>query len=135
MKICSTTEIDALIEIQAPVAIGVSGGKDSQAAALATFDYLNSKGHTGPRILIHSDLGVVEWEDSIAVCKRLAEYLKCELIIVQRKAGDMMDRWESRWESSVRRYTNLETVTLVLPWSTPAMRFCTSELKTHLITA
>lgn len=46
-----------------------------------------------------------------------------------------MDRWESRWESSKRRYAALETVTLVLPWSTPSMRFCTSELKTHLIGA
>jgi hypothetical protein len=38
----------------------------------------------------------------------------------------MVERWESRWESSVRRYAALETVTLVLPWSTPSMRFCTS---------
>jgi len=47
----------------------------------------------------------------------------------------MVERWESRWDSSVRRYANLETVTLVLPWSTPSMRFCTSELKTHVIGA
>lgn len=69
------------------------------------------------------------------VCERLARHLGIELIVVRRAAGDMMDRWESRWASSVRRYANLETVTLVLPWSTPSMRFCTSELKTHIIRA
>lgn len=131
--IATTPEIDALIAANSPVAIGVSGGKDSQAAALATFKHLDRVGHTGPRVLIHSDLGRVEWNDSLPVCERLAAHLDCELIVVRRSAGDLLDRWESRWESSQRRYQELETVTVVLPWSTPSMRFCTSELKTHLI--
>lgn len=131
--ISQSPEVNVLIAANAPVAIGVSGGKDSQAAALATFDHLNSVGHAGPRIMIHSDLGRTEWNDSLPVCERLAAHLGCDLVVVRRKSGDMLDRWESRWESSVRRYINLETVTLVLPWSTPAMRFCTSELKTHII--
>lgn len=46
-----------------------------------------------------------------------------------------MERWESRWLSSKTRYETLSTVTLVPCWSTPAMRFCTSELKTHVIMA
>lgn len=133
--IASTPDIDARIAAHAPVAIGVSGGKDSQAAALATFDHLSRVGHAGPRVLIHSDLGRTEWNDSLPVCRRLADHLGCELIVVRRKAGDMLSRWQARWESSVRRYINLETVTLVLPWSTPSMRFCTSELKTHVIGA
>jgi 3'-phosphoadenosine 5'-phosphosulfate sulfotransferase (PAPS reductase)/FAD synthetase len=133
--IVSTAEIDALLAADSPVAIGVSGGKDSQAAALATFDHLDSIGHRGPRVLIHSDLGSVEWNESLPVCRRLAAYLGVELIVVSRKAGGLLERWQSRWESSVRRYENLETVTLVLPWSTPSMRFCTSELKTHVIAA
>lgn len=133
--IARAPEVDALISASAPVAIGVSGGKDSQAAALATFAYLDQVGHAGPRILIHSDLGSVEWKDSLPACERLAAYLRTELVVVRRAAGDLMERWEARWQSSVRRYCNLETVTLVLPWSTPALRFCTSELKTHIIAA
>lgn len=133
--IATTPEIDALLAANAPVAVGVSGGKDSQAAALATYAHLDAIGHTGPRLLIHSDLGVVEWNESLPVCERLAAHLGTDLIVVRRKAGDMMDRWESRWESSLRRYAALETVTVVLPWSTPSMRFCTSELKTHIIGA
>lgn len=133
--VSTTPEINALIRSGAPVAIGVSGGKDSQAAALATIAHLDAVGHTGPRVLLHSDLGVVEWNESLPVCERLAAFLGVELIVVHRAAGDLMDRWEARWQSSVRRYADLETVTLVLPWSTPSMRFCTSELKTHIIRA
>jgi 3'-phosphoadenosine 5'-phosphosulfate sulfotransferase (PAPS reductase)/FAD synthetase len=133
--ITSTSEIDALIAANAPVAVGVSGGKDSQAAALATFAHLDRVGHSGPRLLIHSDLGVVEWNASLPACRTLADHLNTELVVVSRKAGDLMDRWESRWQSSLRRYTDLETVTVVPPWSTPSLRFCTSELKTHIISA
>jgi 3'-phosphoadenosine 5'-phosphosulfate sulfotransferase (PAPS reductase)/FAD synthetase len=128
-------EVDALIQQGAAVAIGVSGGKDSQAAALATVAYLDSVGHTGPRLLIHADLGTVEWKDSFPVCDRLAERLGMDLTTIRRKAGGLMERWESRWESSRVRYETLSTVTLVPCWSTPSMRFCTSELKTHPITA
>jgi hypothetical protein len=50
---------DALLN-GAAVAIGVSGGKDSSAVALRTIDYAEEVGHTGPRLLIHRDLGRVE---------------------------------------------------------------------------
>ncbi|WP_368649698.1 phosphoadenosine phosphosulfate reductase domain-containing protein [Brucella intermedia] len=128
-------EVDAVLAENPAVAIGVSGGKDSQAAALATFRHLDDIGHSGPRVLIHSDLGSVEWNDSIRVCEDLAAHLGSELIIVRRKAGGLMERWESRWLSSKTRYQALSTVTLVPCWSTPGMRFCTSEQKTHPIVA
>ncbi|MCQ4633954.1 phosphoadenosine phosphosulfate reductase family protein [Shinella sp. CPCC 100929] len=124
-----------LLEQGAAVAIGVSGGKDSQAAAMATFDYLDRIGHSGPRLLIHADLGSVEWAASLPTCEQLADRLDVELIVVRRKQGGLMDRWESRWRSNVARYENLSTVTLVPCWSTPAMRFCTSEMKTSKIHA
>ena len=75
----------------------------------------------------------MEWKDSLPTCRRLAERLGVDLLVVQRKAGGMMERWEARWESSKRRYINLETVAVVLPWSTATMRFCTSELKNDVI--
>ncbi|WP_176454138.1 phosphoadenosine phosphosulfate reductase family protein [Siphonobacter sp. BAB-5385] len=126
-------EVLQLLRNQSPVAIGISGGKDSTCAAVATIKYLNSIGHTGPRVLIHSDLGRVEWKASMRVCEDLAKLLSLELIVVRRKAGDMLQRWESRWQNNVERYRNLECVKLILPWSTPKMRFCTSELKTAII--
>lgn len=128
-------DVTSVLASRAPVAIGVSGGKDSQAAVIATMGHLDAIGHTGPRILVHADLGIVEWDDSLSVCRDLARRFDVELLVVSRKAGGLMERWEARWQSSVDRYCNLLTVTLVPCWSTPAMRFCTSELKTHVITA
>lgn len=124
------TELADLINANAAVAIGVSGGKDSQAAAIATFRYLDRIGHPGPRLLIHADLGSVEWLDSLPTCQCLADFLDAELVTVRRKQGGLMERWEGRWTSNVARYRQLSTVTLVPCWSTPRMRFCTSEGKT-----
>lgn len=133
MDINVTPEVEALLAAGAPVAIGVSGGKDSCAVALALVPWLRARQHRGEIILIHSDLGSVEWQDSLPTCQRLAKHLNTELIVVRRKAGGLMERWESRWASSVRRYANLECVKLILPWSTASMRLCTSELKTDVI--
>lgn len=129
----TTPEIDQLLSAQAPVAIGVSGGKDSSIAALETCVYLDHLGHQGPRVLIHSDLGMVEWKDSLPTCERLAQRLGLELVVVRRPAGGMLERWLTRWENNVARYAALECVKLILPWSTASMRFCTSELKTAII--
>jgi 3'-phosphoadenosine 5'-phosphosulfate sulfotransferase (PAPS reductase)/FAD synthetase len=132
-KVATTTAVDELLNRNAVVAVGVSGGKDGAAAALAVDRHLNDIGHTGPRVLIHADLGRVEWKESLPECQRLAERMGWELLVVARKAGDMMARWEGRWKANVRRYTELECVKLILPWSTPSMRFCTSEMKTAIV--
>jgi len=133
MKVATTPNIDELIASNAPVAIGVSGGKDSSAVAIATVDHLNAIGHTGPRVLIHADLGATEWKQSLPMCHRLAKHLGLELMVVRRPQGDMMDRWEQRWRDNVTRWETLSCVKLILPWSTPSMRFCTSELKVDQI--
>lgn len=125
-----TREVSAMLHSGCVVAIGVSGGKDSQACAVRTVRYLDEIGHNGPRVLVHADLGVIEWTDSLPVCERLAAHLCMELIVVRRRAGDMLSRWQKRWENNVRRYRELECVRLILPWSSAKMRFCTSELKT-----
>ena len=132
-EVLVTPEITSALEVGAAVAIGVSGGKDSAATALATIDYLEDAGHRGPRVLIHSDLGRVEWRQSLPACQRLAVRLGLELMVVRRETGDLVDRWRLRWENNVRRYAELSCVKLILPWSTASMRFCTSELKTSII--
>jgi 3'-phosphoadenosine 5'-phosphosulfate sulfotransferase (PAPS reductase)/FAD synthetase len=131
--IATTPVVDDLLRRNAVCAIGVSGGKDSDAVALAVAAHLDRIQHAGPRALIHSDLGVVEWRDSLPSCERLAKQLGWELITVRRNAGDMLARWQGRWDANVERYKRLSCVTLILPWSTPSMRFCTSELKTDVI--
>ena len=128
-----TAAVNRLLRSGSPVAMGVSGGKDSCTLAFAVNDYLNRVGHTGPRILIHSDLGRVEWKDSLPTCERLADAVGLELVTVRRRAGDMMDRWRVRWRNNLARYADLSCVKLILPWPTAAMRYCTSEMKTQVI--
>lgn len=99
------------------------------ALARRVRDYLDEIGHTGPRVLIHSCLGRIEWEQSLPVCQKLAERLGMELIVTRRAAGDLIHKFESRWAGNVRRYLELESVRLILPWPTAQMRFCTSEAK------
>jgi len=134
-SVTTTPDVDALVDADAVVAIGVSGGKDSVACALAAARHLDLIGHTGPRVLVHADLGRVEWKDSAPACERLAAHLGWELLTLRRQAGDMLARWQKRWENNVTRYRELSCVRLILPWSTPSMRFCTSELKTAVITS
>jgi 3'-phosphoadenosine 5'-phosphosulfate sulfotransferase (PAPS reductase)/FAD synthetase len=127
--VLTTPEIDTLLAQHAPVAFGVSGGKDSCLLAFAVQRHLDQIGHQGPRILVHADLGRVEWKDSLPTCERLADRLGLELVVVRRTSGDMMDRWLQRWSDNVTRYQDLSCVKLISPWSSSAMRFCTSELK------
>jgi len=141
IEIAAIADLAAALAANAVVAFGCSGGKDSVAGGLAMWEYLDSIGHSGPRILVHADLGderpelSVEWTDSLPTCQRLAERLGAELLVVRRAAGGMMKRWLGRWSNNVRRYANLECVKVILPWSTPSMRFCTSELKSAPIAA
>ena len=134
-KVATTQEIDDAIANQAAVAVGVSGGKDSQACALAIARHLDAVGHAGPRVLVHASLGALEWRESLPVCQRIADHVGWDLIVVRRNAGDLLQRWQKRWQNNRERYENLSCVRLILPFSTPTMRFCTSELKVDQITA
>lgn len=128
-----TPDLLALLRSGAPVALGSSGGKDSGAMALELCRYLDGIGHAGPRLLIHSDLGRIEWRESRVLVERLAARLGLDLVVVRRSAGGMVERWQQRWRTNVARYTALSCVKLIMPWSSPALRFCTSELKTAII--
>ena len=134
MRLLSTPpEVQALLDQHAPIVLGTSGGKDSLAVASAVARHL--KGYPGLMLLLHANLGAVEWDDSWPSCQRMAAGTGIELASCTRPAGGMMERWESRWQSSIRRYCAMETVSVVLPWSTPAMRFCQSELKVDPISS
>lgn len=133
LPLSMTDDIRDALAAGAVVAVGVSGGKDSQAAAIAVSDHLDSIGHAGPRVLIHSDLGLIEWRASLPACEELAAQLGWELIVVKRKAGGLLERWAKRWDDNVARYSRLECIKIISPFSSPSLRFCTSELKTDVI--
>ncbi|HHH9443097.1 TPA: phosphoadenosine phosphosulfate reductase family protein [Pseudomonas aeruginosa] len=131
--ITTTPDIDRLLAANAAVAVGVSGGQDSQACQLAVHEHLNAIGHTGARIAVHAHLGRTEWTQSLRKCQEMAEFLGWELLVVSGGSGDMMDRWLTRWENNLSRYKDLKCVQLILPWSTASLRFCTSEKKVQPI--
>ncbi len=115
-------------------AFSLSGGKDSTAAAFAAMRYLDVRGHPrGRRIAIHADLDRAEWETTPATVEAIAAMLGLPLVTVRRSAGDMVHRWEQRFEGGKARYTALSTYRLIGPWSSAALRFCTSEMKAQVL--
>lgn len=109
-------------------AIGVSGGKDSGCLALEINEYLDSIGFAGERILIHSDLGLIEHAQSIEICRKLSEKVNQPLVVV-KPLRPMLERWEYKWERVCSRFANLETVRISTGFSSAVSRFCTSEEK------
>lgn len=128
--VATTPEIDKLLKERTVVAVGLSGGKDSVSCLSAVHHHLNAIGFTGPRTAVHAALGDVEWSQSLFKCQEAADKLGWEFVVVERAAGGLMERWETRWDNNVKRYIDLSCVQLILPWSTPSMRFCTSEMET-----
>lgn len=124
----------AAIDENAWFAFNLSGGKDSSAAAWAAGKLLDRLGHPRKRrIAIHADLGRAEWRSTPATVEAVATRLDLPLIVVRRSAGDMVARWEQRFAKGKARYAALETYTLIGPWSSASLRFCTSELKAQVI--
>jgi 3'-phosphoadenosine 5'-phosphosulfate sulfotransferase (PAPS reductase)/FAD synthetase len=116
------------------VALNLSGGKDSGAAGAVTVRFLDGMGHPRDRRLaIHADLGRAEWRETEAMVERQAHFMGVPLVVVRRKAGDMVQRWEQRFKNGLSRYIALETYNLIGPWSSSALRFCQSELKAQVI--
>lgn len=126
--------IEAALASEAVVAFSISGGKDSTAATVATSAYLDRIGHPrSRRVLIHADLGSIEWRTTPSQLTALADATGLELIVTRRRAGGLVERWQQRFASGKARYANLETLNLIGPWSSSALRFCTSEMKAQVI--
>lgn len=127
--------ITAALDASTIVAFSMSGGKDSSAAAIATNRYLDTIGHPrANRIAIHADLGAIEWPQTTHMVKSTAALLELPIVLVHRSQGGLIERWQDRFERALKRYADLETYQLIGPWSSPSLRFCTSELKTAPIT-
>ncbi len=130
IPIAVDTAVMTAVRQNAWLAFSLSGGKDSTLAAWAVMSFLDKLGHPrARRMAIHADLGRAEWRSTPAMVEAVADLLGVPLLIVRRKVGDMVARWEQRFASGKARYEALETYHLIGPWSSSSLRFCTSELK------
>ena len=126
--------VRAAIAAGAPVAYSISGGKDSVSIAHAADALLDQLGHPkARRYAVNADLGRIEWQSASATVRAAAQVIGVPLVTVRRRAGDLVQRWERRFELGCDRYVSLETYHLTAPWSSANNRFCTAELKTQVI--
>lgn len=132
-KLSLTPEIEDLVsdtKDPALVAFGISGGKDSSTMVWEVTKWLNDIGHPmESRVCFHADLGIIDWPQTPELVRMQAELSGAPLQIVRRNRGDMVERWEQRWEANVQRFEQLECVNIITPWSSSQWRFCTGELK------
>lgn len=132
--IVSDPMIDAAAAAGAVFVFSLSGGKDCGAVSAAAMAYLDSIGH--PRALryaMHADLGRAEWPFNFAQVEAQADALGLPLQVERRGAGDLIARFERRWELSLQAFVNAELYHLRGPWSSPALKFCQSELKIQVM--
>jgi 3'-phosphoadenosine 5'-phosphosulfate sulfotransferase (PAPS reductase)/FAD synthetase len=133
-ELAISPDVRMAVQAGAPVAFSLSGGKDSVSISHATAQLLDRMGHPrSRRIAIHADLGRIEWQSTPATVEAAAEMLGVPLIVVRNKSHDMLSKWERRFELGCLRYQDLLTYHLTAPWSSASNRFCTSEMKTHVI--
>lgn len=126
--------IIAAAQSGAVFALNLSGGKDSTMSAHAANALLDRLGHPRDRrILIHADLGRAEWRSTPATVEAQAAQIGLPLVITRRAAGDMIARFEQRYEQGWALYEDLKLARLRGPWSHSGSRFCTAEMKRDVL--
>ncbi|MCT7977652.1 phosphoadenosine phosphosulfate reductase family protein [Laspinema olomoucense] len=119
----SETITEILKRKETALAINISGGKDSQAM----LRYLSKRAKTENWqchiFVIHADLGRIEWPQTSEFVEKLASESNLPLVVVRRCQGDMIDRWEARYET-LNSQGNSKPF-----WSSANARYCTSDLK------
>ncbi len=112
----------------------LSGGKDCGAVSAEAMAWLDSVGHPRERRLArHADLGRAEWPFNHEQVVAQAAALRLPLEIDRNRSGDLVRRFENRWELSVAAYVAMELYNLRGPWSSPDLKFCQSEQKIQVM--
>jgi 3'-phosphoadenosine 5'-phosphosulfate sulfotransferase (PAPS reductase)/FAD synthetase len=116
-------QVKLALESGAPLVISVSGGKDSDAMAIALSELRTRNKWTGRMILIHADLGRMEWQQSKTRCEKLAERLNAEFVVVEHSKGDLLTGIDARRESRPDSPA----------FPSPASKYCTAGWKRAVI--
>lgn len=133
-QISSTPAIEHAVRNGARVVFNLSGGKDCGAVSAMTNAYLDEIEHPrNRRLAIHADLGRAEWQSTPAQVEAQAHALGLKLIVVRAGSGDLVSRFENRWQLGLEAYRDLRLYNLRGPWSSPKLKFCQSEKKIQVM--
>ncbi|NJM98022.1 MAG: phosphoadenosine phosphosulfate reductase family protein [Phormidesmis sp. RL_2_1] len=101
-----------------------------------------TQGWEGKLFAITADLGRVEWPGTLEHMQAACNQLNVELVIVRRQKGGMIDRWEERRQTLIKRQ-DADAIASQFSselgvqkegdkpfWSSSTARYCTKELKT-----
>lgn len=88
------------------ILINSSAGKDSQVMLDLVVGLAREAGVADRIVVVHCDLGRVEWEGTRELAARQAAHYGCRFEIVSRPQGDLLTHIEQRgmWPSSTARY-------------------------------
>jgi 3'-phosphoadenosine 5'-phosphosulfate sulfotransferase (PAPS reductase)/FAD synthetase len=94
------------------ILLNSSAGKDSQAMIDLVAGLANAAGLTDRLIVVHADLGRVEWPGARELAERQAAHYGLRFVAVARPQGDLLTHVEQRGM-----------------WPSPSCRYCTSDHK------
>lgn len=122
MKLFLTLEInEILMNPKNILVISISGGKDGQAMASALVKAKKENNWLCNVVLVHADLGRVEWKETPAQVEAISKLLFVPLVVVKHEKYDLLGRWQDRMKK-------LEGTGKPF-WSSAKNRYCTSDMK------
>jgi 3'-phosphoadenosine 5'-phosphosulfate sulfotransferase (PAPS reductase)/FAD synthetase len=109
------------------ILVNSSGGKDSQAMLDYVAELATRSGVSDRVIVVHCDLGRVEWEGTRELAAEQAAHYGFRFEAVSRELGDLLDQVEQR------HATNQAKGKDHAPWPSSGARYCTSDQKTSQV--
>lgn len=93
------------------ILVNSSGGKDSQAQLTAIVEHADKVGYPRKNIVVvHADLGRVEWEGSKSTAQQQAEFYGVRFEVVKRTQNDLIDQIDERHGDLVQREIDVATL-------------------------
>ncbi len=115
------TAVAAALRAGAPLALSISGGKDSQAMLDSLARHPDRHLWPGRLLCLHADLGRMEWPQTEREVREQVARYGLPLEIVRRPRGDLLSRMHDEM---------IRTAAAGAPfWPTATKRYCTAEMK------
>lgn len=123
-KVIVPEEVRELLQREdATCLVSSSGGKDSDCMLRLLVELHRRQAWSSRLLAIHSDLGKMEWHESLPHCRSVCEELGVELEVVTREGLDLLDAIEARRQKRPD----------APPFPSSAARYCTAGWKRDVI--